>query len=113
MSPSIIDMDTFNEVKDLMEEDMQSFIDTFLANSPKIIAQIKQAQKDGNIESVFLSAHQLKGGSGSIGALTLSDLAFKIEKAGRAGNAEPIPELLEQLKTEFELVETELKTLKV
>lgn len=113
MSPSVIDMDTFSEVKELMEEDMQSFIDTFLGNSPKIIEQIEQALKDGNIESAFLSAHQLKGGSSSIGALALSDLAFKIEKAGRAGNADPIPELLVQLKTEFEVVEIELKKIEV
>lgn len=113
MSQSVIDMHTFNEVCELMDDDMGKFIDTFLQNSPKIIDTIEQSLKGGNIESVFLSAHQLKGGSSSIGALALSDLAFKIEKAGRAGETDPIPELLEQLKVEFEAVRAELKNLKI
>lgn len=112
MSDSVIDAAIFNDVRELMEEDMDSFIDTFVANSPKMIQQITECLEAGDIECVYLSAHQLKGGSGSIGAIKLSDLAFQIEKAGKTGETDTIPELVNQLREEYKAVEIELKSLK-
>jgi len=111
MNDSVIDADIFNEVRELMEEDMGNFIETFVGNSPKMIQQITEGLDTGDIESVYLSAHQLKGGSGSIGAMKLSDLAFQIEKAGKAGETDIIPELVKQLREEYQVVEAELKNL--
>ena len=111
MSDSVIDAYIFNEVKGLMEDAMGSFINTFVGNSPKMIQQIELALENGDVETLYLSAHQLKGGSSSIGALKLSDLAFKIEKAGRAGETDSIPPLIDQLKSEYQAVETELKNM--
>lgn len=111
MNDSVIDAEIFNEVKDLMDDAMGKFIAVFIENTPLIIQQIRDGLDSGNIESLYLSAHQLKGGSSSIGALALSEIAFKIEQAGRGGETEKIPELLEQLQQAYEAVVTELKTL--
>ena len=113
MNNSVIDTDTFNEVRELMDDALGHFIDTFVDNSPRMIQKIADGLAAGDIETVHLSAHQLKGGSGSIGAIRLSELAFQIEKAGKAGEAEAIPELLEQLKTEYRAVEAALKKIEV
>lgn len=109
MSNSVIDADVFNEVKELMEDAMGNFINTFVDNSPKMIQQIADGLAVGDIKTVYLSAHQLKGGSSSIGALKLSSLAYQIEKAGRANDTDLIPNLIEQLKAEYQAVEAELK----
>jgi len=111
MSHSVIDADTFNDVRELMDDALGHFIDTFVDNSPKMIQQITDGLASGDIETVYLSAHQLKGGSGSIGALRLSDLAFQIEKTGKAGEIDKLAALVKQLREEYQLVEAELKTL--
>ncbi|MCW8955445.1 MAG: Hpt domain-containing protein [Gammaproteobacteria bacterium] len=111
MTDSVIDAEIFNEVRDLMEDAMDKFIATFVDNTPKIIQQIADGLESGDIESLHLSAHQLKGGSSSIGAMALSEIAFKIEQAGKAGDTGKIPELIAQLREAYQAVEAELKRL--
>lgn len=108
MNNTVIDADTFNEVRELMDDALGSFINTFIANSPIMIQQIADGIASGDIETVYLSAHQLKGGSGSIGASKLSEIAFKIEKAGKANETDIIPDLISQLRDEYQAVEVEL-----
>ena len=104
-----LDPDVFGEMRDLMEEALGEFIETYLGNSPNLISNIEAGLEEGDTDAIFHSAHQLKGGSGSIGAMTLTDIAMQIEKIGRAGATDGIAELLEQLKAEYERVAEALR----
>jgi len=72
---------------------------------------MEQALTAGNAEDVFHNAHQLKGGSGSIGAMKLADRALNIEAIGKAGSTEGVEPLLAELKNEFQRVKHALETL--
>jgi len=111
MSDVVIDPVVFGEMQDLMDDALPAFIETYLDNSPKLLEKIEQAMADGDAEEVFQSAHQLKGGSGSIGAMTVFRLAKEIEVIAKEGSlANPLSELFSQLQSAYLAVESELKT---
>jgi two-component system, sensor histidine kinase and response regulator len=109
MPDSVLDTDIFGEMRDLMGDALHDFIMTYLDNSPQLISKIESGISQNNPESIYHGAHQLKGGSGSIGALKLAAVSFEIEKIGKSGSVEGVSALLAQLKTEYSLLETELK----
>ena len=109
MSEYTLDPSIFGEMRDLMEDALEEFINTYLENSPKLIGKMQQGLDNQNSEEVFHTAHQLKGGSGSIGAMKLADIAQNIEQIAKDGSINGIETLLAQLKQEFELVEKALK----
>ena len=111
MTGPAIDLTVFNEIRNLMEDSMGEFIHTYLSNSPKLITGMEQGLANTDAEAIYHNAHQLKGGSGSIGAMKLADIAMEIEKIGRAGSTEGLASLLADLGAEFQRVEQELKTL--
>jgi len=108
MSEPALDPRMFEEMRELMNDALGTFVDTYLSNSPKLISQIEQAVAAGDADSVLHNAHQLKGGSGSIGALHLSELAQRIEQGARNGVLEDMPLLLADLKQEFDRVDAAL-----
>ena len=109
MSEQVLDPAIFNEMRELMDDALPEFIDTYLDNSPKLIVQMEQGLANGNSEAVVQGAHQLKGGSGSIGASRLFELAQQIEQLARDNDIAGVEPVLAMLKTEFGRVEEALK----
>jgi len=109
MNEQTLDPSIFGEMRNLMDDALGEFIATFLENSPRLIGKIEQGLNAQNSEDIFHNAHQLKGGSGSIGAMKLADIATNIEQIARAGSIDGIEPLLIQLKQEFEQVAEALK----
>ncbi|VAW57753.1 hypothetical protein MNBD_GAMMA07-2231 [hydrothermal vent metagenome] len=77
---SVIDAKVFDEIAELMEDSLGLFIETFLENSPKLIQNIRTALTEDDYEKVMVNAHQLKGGSGSIGVMQVFALAKQMEE---------------------------------
>jgi len=109
MSKPALDPIIFAEMRDLMDDVLGDFIITYLDNSPKLIRLIDEGLQTNDADLIFHNAHQLKGGSGSIGALKLAELALSIEQIGKAGSTDGVTTLFEHLKEEFGRVEDELK----
>lgn len=109
MSEPVLDLAVFHEIRELMDDALGEFIKTYLANSPNLINQMEQGLATGDTECIYQNAHQLKGGSGSIGAMRLFELAQQIELTGKSGSIDGIDTLLTQLKAEYERVEIALK----
>lgn len=110
MTDSVLDPSIFSEMRELMGDALVEFIHTYLDNSPKLIHTIESGLAQNNPDAIYHSAHQLKGGSGSIGAMKLTSLSMEIEKIGKSGSTQGISPLLNQLKSEYALLEAELKT---
>lgn len=99
-----IDPRTYAELKDLMEDSLKEFIDTYQENTPLLIEKIVAGVAAGDAEAIFHSAHQLKGGSGSLGATQLADFAYQIEQLGKSGTTDGVAELLQKLQAEYRAV---------
>ena len=109
MNEFVLDPNVFAEMRELMDDALGEFIDTYLENSPKLIAQMEQGLADNDPEEIYRGAHQLKGGSGSIGALKLTNIAVHIEQLCKAGSIQGVDNLLAQLKSEYEKVASALQ----
>lgn len=111
MNNSVLDPTVFGEMRELMGDALGEFITTYLDNTPRLISKIETGLANNDAKIVYHSAHQLKGGSGSIGASQLAAISMEIEKIGKAETLEGVASLLAQLKTEYARVEAELKPL--
>ncbi len=101
MSLARLDDSVFNELREIMGDALAEFLNTFMENSPMLIKNMETALTSGDTEALYHSAHQLKGGSGSLGASQLADLCAQIEQIGKAESMDGVTELLKQLKEEY------------
>lgn len=110
MSDEVIDARAFNEMRDLMGDALSEFIETYLNNSQRLLGSIEAALQAANLQNVYLSAHQLKGGSGSIGAMQVYQLALQLEQQARSGEVDiaALQPLYQQLQIAYEIVAAEL-----
>jgi len=109
MNEPVIDSEVFDEMRELLEDSLGDFINTYFENSPKLIENISKALPKGDLEAVYMNAHQLKGGSGSIGAAEVFRLANQMEEKARLGDESDLDALLGEMKSAYDQVVTELK----
>ncbi len=108
----VIDSRVFDEIAELMDDSLGLFIDTYLENSPKLLASISSALSEGDSEKVMANAHQLKGGSGSIGAMQVFNIAKQMEEKAKDGMLDDLASEFITLKAAFVEVEKELRARK-
>jgi len=109
MTKPVIDELVFSEIQDLMGDALGSLIKTYFDNSPKLIAAIAQAIPAGDMEAVAHNAHQLKGGSGNIGAMQVFNLSMQLENDAREGQVENLAAAFFELEAAYVRVEEALK----
>ncbi|MHC4638204.1 MAG: response regulator [Planctomycetota bacterium] len=83
------------------EEVIKQVTAMFLKDSPTCINSISEAIKEGNPKHVGMYAHSLKGAALQISATNLSELAHRMEAAGKEKKMAIIPALFEEVKEEF------------
>ncbi|MBE0671327.1 MAG: Hpt domain-containing protein [Anaerolineales bacterium] len=105
---SIIDLNTYNSLKENTgAEFISELIDTFLEDTPNLIAQMKNALAAKNAESFRRAAHSIKSNAATFGASQLADLARELEGMGRENNLE-IGNRLEPLEEAFQKAKSQL-----
>jgi two-component system, sensor histidine kinase and response regulator len=81
-------------------ETVTSILDEFERQAVADLAEIKRHVESRDCEGTARVAHTLKGASGILSADALSDVAFKLERMGRAGVLMDADQLLTQLNDE-------------
>ena len=105
---SIIDLNTYNSLKENTgAEFISELVDTFLEDTPNLIAQMKNALAAKNAESFRRAAHTVKSNAMTFGASRLADLARELEGMGRENNFE-IGSRLETLEEAFQKAKSQL-----
>jgi len=99
---TVVDEQVISELREVMGEEFQGLIATYLDNTPALIFQIREAMDAGDIESLILPAHSLKSSSANIGAMQMSELARKLEMAGRGEDLQAIEQGQPRLAPLFE-----------
>jgi signal transduction histidine kinase/FixJ family two-component response regulator/HPt (histidine-containing phosphotransfer) domain-containing protein len=77
-------------------------VDLFAVESSRRLAAIRDAVRDGRVESLHAEAHKLHGMCRNIGALRMAELSAAIEAAARDRDAAGAPGAVVELTTEFE-----------
>jgi HPt (histidine-containing phosphotransfer) domain-containing protein len=70
----------------------------FLADLPKLLTALKEHIAQEDIESVSKQAHKMKGSAANVGGEALTDVAFAVEQAGKAGDLAGVAGWLPELE---------------
>ncbi|MBI1760965.1 MAG: response regulator [Acidobacteria bacterium] len=112
-----VDYDLIARVHEMREESGDQFVNELLAlflhDIPARIEAVRTALAADDAKALIRAAHSLNGGSASVGARVMSELAADLERLGRRGELADAPVLLAQLEAEFASVRTTLQPLRV
>jgi HPt (histidine-containing phosphotransfer) domain-containing protein len=109
---SIIDPQALEPYREMMGEAfIVDIIETYLNNSPVLLASLATSFENGNATEFTRAAHTLKSNSAMLGAKVLSEQCFLLEQAGKTGNIAGLSPEIEKLNTEYKLVCANLKEL--
>lgn len=88
------------------EESIEEIILIFLSDVKERIEMLTEAMKASDAEGIKSYAHALKGAAANVGVKRLSDIAYRLECAGREENMVAATPLFDELKDESEKVVT-------
>jgi len=92
------------------DEDLaRTIISGFIGDIPNQIEKLDQFLENEDIEGVERQAHTIKGAAANVGGDTLREIAFAIEKAGKAGKLDAAKADMPELKRRFHCLENEIR----
>ena len=104
----IIDMNIFSELTETMgAEFINELIDTFVEDTPNLIAQMHKTLISKDAETFRRAAHTVKSNALTFGASELASLARDLEGMARENNLE-IGNRLEMLEEAFQKAKSQL-----
>ena len=74
----------------------------FLEDIPKQIARLRGFLDSGDIKAAGMQAHTIKGAASAVSGEALTNIAFAMEKACKAGDLESATFMLGELQSQFE-----------
>jgi len=107
-----LDPDSLNQLLKLLGGDRDNYfklIDSFLEETPKLLAGIQKAIGNKDQELLRRTAHILKSTSRDFGAMQLSTLGAKLEAIAKTGSTEGTLGLLNEVETEYASVDRALR----
>ena len=107
-----IDAATFDDLLETVGGDsafLAELVDTYLADSPGLFRELRDAVEDGDAATARRAAHTLKSTSASFGALELSGICRAMEASAAEGELAGIGERVEAAAAEYARVETALR----
>lgn len=93
------------EVLENIEQDREllgEMVEIFLETLPSQLDDLKAAWREGALDRVAGAAHSLKGSLLTLSAGPGSELASRLEKAGRAQDADTVQALMPEFERELE-----------
>ncbi|WP_168130314.1 response regulator [Synechococcus sp. PCC 7502] len=97
-----------NVIKSLLEylsvESLAKIIDEYITTTPELIQTLESQLQQQDFDKLYFSAHNLKSTSGSLGAVSMAELARTIEKQAKLANTRQLGNLIAELDHEYEQV---------
>lgn len=108
MSSEIIDLDILNELKEIMEDDFDELIETFIDDGQKQVDDLRVAIDASIAPDIRRIAHTLKGSSANLGANALSETCKVLEHDAAEDNLSDANNQYEKIKSAYEAVKASL-----
>ena len=89
---------------------LAELIDSYVDDTPQLLAVIRRAVDAGDGEELRRAAHTLKSNSATFGALTLAALCRDLEGQGKTGMLDGAAERVGQVEAEYAKVRQALQT---
>ena len=94
MTTERIDLNALNELKEILEDEFDHLIATYIQDTQNKLDRLKAAASIANSAEVRELAHSIKGASINIGVMRLSELCQQMESAAVSGQ---VPEYQAQV----------------
>jgi two-component system, sensor histidine kinase and response regulator len=88
---------------------LSRMIGLFLANTPELIRQMRQAIESRDGANLKMAAHTMKSSSGFLGARRLETLCRELEALGKSGDVDHAPQRLAEVEDEYARVTVALE----
>lgn len=105
-----LDHEALAELREVMEEDFETLLRTYLNDSRMRISALADAAEAGNPELFARTAHSLKGSCINIGAMRLGQLCAEAERTGRGGALDGAQKDVQAIQSEFQVVFEQLNS---
>jgi HPt (histidine-containing phosphotransfer) domain-containing protein len=89
---------------------LQDIVALFLANSPRLLNELRAAIESQSAAGVRKAAHRFKGETQTLGAQRASEQAWRLEQMGKENQLSQASEALQQLEIELERLRRELES---
>ncbi|TQV84180.1 Hpt domain-containing protein [Exilibacterium tricleocarpae] len=99
-----IDKDTLMTLKEVMEEEFQLLIDTFLSDAEQRLAALRDCLARADSTGLRAAAHSFKGSCSNIGAPLMAQLCARVEDAAVAGELDGLAPALDAIEAEHKIV---------
>lgn len=96
-----LDEEALAELQDVMDDEFELLIYTFLSDSRERIAGLKRALSGQDADALAKMAHSFKGSCINIGAPQLGELCKVVETAGKEQRLADAPATVEAIESEF------------
>ena len=106
-----LDEEALAELKDVMEDEFDVLIDTYLNDSRERIASLRLAIGEKDPQAFARTAHSFKGSCFNIGAPHLGELCLAAEQAGKEERMDEAPAMVDAVEDEFRTVSAMLQDL--
>ena len=104
-----LDEEALAELQDVMEDEFDILISTYLSDSRDRIEALRSALQADDADSFARSAHSFKGSSVNIGAPRLGAICLQAEEAGREGRLSQADTILSVMEHEFNTIRNMLE----
>ena len=100
MSQTVIDPHVFDELQATAGADfVVELVDTFAAEAPALLADMRHAFADGAVERFRRAAHTLKSNGSTFGATRMAEMARTLELGGPPPNVNGVDALAHEFET--------------
>lgn len=106
-----LDQEIVRDLVDVMGEEFTDLVGVYLEDTPKNLGLLEQAAGRGDISGLIAPSHSLKSTSANLGAMTLAEIAKRIEHEARSGTLTDPSTLVRDLSREYGRVAAELRNL--
>lgn len=105
----LLDESVLMELHDVMGEDYQAVIHSYLLNASQLLTDLKHKANENDIEAVIRAVHSFKSSSKNVGAIELGQKAEVIEEQLRTNAEVDIPRAVQDLVVSYDEVAKALK----
>ena len=106
---SAIDPEILNSIFEDDHDTQQDLLQKFVSQSNEILSEFETAFRQHDVDQVRFHSHKLKSSARTVGANSLADLCFALEKAAQNSNWTEINGLANDLRPTIEHVEDYVK----
>ncbi len=90
---------------------LKEVVEVFLSDCPRLIDDLRRAHKESDSDTLMRAAHSLKGMLKNLQAEPAAEVAFVLEKQGKADNFDGVSETIDDLAGQVAEVDTALRAI--